>query len=378
MLPHDRRSLVPGARIPLLMAKPRPDSAPVPTHPSTPGVIVPGGYTRVGAILALRPLLEQMRVSWDALADEFGLRRDQFADPDALIPFRQGSRMLGACADRCGCPHLGVLTGKATPLSALGLVAELALAARDVRSALGLVVRHLTLSDGGGLAHLSEGPRYASVSYALYEPGIERAEIIYDHVLGVIWNVLRDLCGSAWRPHEVVFARRRPQDLRPYRSFFRAPLRFDADESAVIFDSIWLDRPIASADAARLRELQAQVEALEAGAGDLPGQVRRVLRRQLLSNRASMDSVASELAMHRRTLDRKLKAFGLNFQDLSDEVRYEVARQLLGDTAMPVIAIAASLHYNDASAFTHAFRRWSGHSPTQWRRQSGRDATQAD
>ncbi|HRH85280.1 MAG TPA: helix-turn-helix domain-containing protein [Rubrivivax sp.] len=45
---------------------------------------------------------------------------------------------------------------------------------------------------------------------------------------------------------------------------------------------------------------------------------------------------------------------------------------------MPVIAIAASLHYNDASAFTHAFRRWSGHSPTQWRRQSGRNAARAD
>lgn len=356
---------------------PRPALAPAAPCASTRHAIVPGGYSRVGAILALRPLLEQMQVSWDALADEFGLQRDQFADPDHLIPFRLGSRMLGACADRCGCPHLGVLTGKATPLSALGLVAEMALAARDVRGALELMVRHLTLSDGGGLAHLSQGPRCASLSYALYEPGVERAEIIYDHVLGVIWNVLRELCGSAWRPHEVVFSRRRPQDLRPYRSFYRAQMRFDADESAVVFDSAWLDQPIASADAARLRELQAQAKALEATAGDLPGQVRRVLRRQLLSNRASMDGVAAELAMHRRTLDRKLKSFGLGFQDLSDEVRYEVARQLLGDTTMPVIAIAASLHYGDASAFTHAFRRWAGCSPMQWRKRSGQPAVPA-
>jgi AraC-like DNA-binding protein len=75
--------------------------------------------------------------------------------------------------------------------------------------------------------------------------------------------------------------------------------------------------------------------------------------------------------MHRRTLDRRLKTFAVNFQALNDEVRYEVARQLLDDTAIPVTAIAQSLHYNDTSAFTHAFRRWSGCSPTQWRASSG-------
>ncbi len=341
------------------------------TAPPTPTArhgVVPGGFTRVAAILALRPLMDGLGVAWTELAAASGLPTDQFHDPEHLIPFRQGSRFLGLCADRAGCAHLGVLTGKNTPLQALGLVADLARAAPDVRSALGLVSRYLTLSDGGGLASLSEGERYASYGYAIYEPGVERAEIIYDHVMGVVWNVLRELCGGAWLPHEVMLARRRPADLRPYRNFFRAPLRFDADRSAVVFDSGWLDQPIAGADAARLRELLARVRHIEAqAAGDLPDQVRRVLRRQLLSDNASMESVAEELSMHRRTLDRRLKTFAVNFQALNDEVRYEVARQLLDDTAMPVTAIAQSLHYNDTSAFTHAFRRWSGRSPTQWR-----------
>ncbi len=336
--------------------------------PTAPYGFVPGGYTRVAAILALRPLMDSFGVVWADFFATLGLPRDQFDDPEHLISFRQASRFLGLCADRAGCAHLGVLTGRHTPLRALGMVAHLARAAPDVRSALGLVSRYLTLSDGGGLASLSEGKRYASYGYAIYEPGVERAEIVYDHVMAVAWNVLRELCGSAWLPHEVMFARRRPIDLRPYRNFFRAPLRFDADRSAIVFDSGWLDQPIAGADAARLRELLAEVQRAEAkAAGDLPDQVRRVLRRQLLSDSASMESVAAELSMHRRTLDRKLKTFSVSFQALNDEVRYEVARQLLDDTEMSVIAIAQSLHYNDTSAFTHAFRRWSGSSPTKWR-----------
>jgi AraC-like DNA-binding protein len=95
--------------------------------------------------------------------------------------------------------------------------------------------------------------------------------------------------------------------------------------------------------------------------------VRRMLRRQLLSGQSSMHQVAAELEMHRRTLDRKLKPHAISYQALVDEVRYEVARQLLRDTAMPMIAIAQSLQFAEASAFARAFRRWSGMPPTKWR-----------
>ncbi len=330
--------------------------------------VVPGGYDRVASTLALQPLLREFGVDLQQLLAQSGLRADLFNNPDNLIPFRQGSRLLGLCVDRTGCAHLGLLIGRHTPLEALGIVAELVKAAPDVRTALKLLSRYLTLSDGGGLAALREDARFASYAYALYEPGVERAEVIYDIVLASIWNILRALCGSRWLPHEIHFMRRRPPDSRPYRSFLRAPLRFDCEQAAVVFDKSWLDVPLRSANPQRLKSLEAQARAIEAQAtGELPAQVRRVLRRQLLSGGTSMRQVAAELAMHRRTLDRRLQLHGIAFQALSDEVRYEVARQLLSDTAMPIIAIAQSLHFADASVLTRAFRRWSGMTPSRWR-----------
>ena len=348
----------------------RPVTAPraTPTSRADAPHVVPGGYDRVASTLALQPMLHEFGIDLAQVLAPTGLPDDLFNHPDNLIPFRQGSRLLGLCVDRTGCAHFGLLIGRHTPLEALGIVAELVKAAPNVRSALKLLSRYLTLSDGGGLATLSEDMRLASYGYSLYEPGVERAEVVYDIVLASIWNILRALCGSHWLPSEIRFMRRRPPDTRPYRSFLRAPLRFDCDQSAVVFDKAWLDVPLRSTDPHRLKSLVARARAIEAQAtGELPAQVRRVLRRQLLSAGTSMRQVAEELAMHRRTLDRKLQLQGIGFQSLVDEVRYEVAGQLLRDTEMPIIAIAQSLHFADASVLTRAFRRWSGMTPSHWR-----------
>ena len=87
----------------------------------------------------------------------------------------------------------------------------------------------------------------------------------------------------------------------------------------------------------------------------------------LLHGRGGAEQVAGLLSMHSRTLSRRRRASGTSFQSLADECRFEIARQLLGLSNMSVARIAAALDYADASAFTRAFRRWSGATPGQFR-----------
>jgi AraC-like DNA-binding protein len=81
----------------------------------------------------------------------------------------------------------------------------------------------------------------------------------------------------------------------------------------------------------------------------------------------SLAHIARLFKLHRRTLNRRLRALGTSFKVLIEEARYDVARQLLRDTSLPIADIAASLDYADAAAFTRAFKRWSGVSPGAWR-----------
>ncbi len=137
----------------------------------------------------------------------------------------------------------------------------------------------------------------------------------------------------------------------------------------MVMSDRWLDEPIPGADPAvhaALEQLIREKEAAEA----LPftNRVRRVLRSMVLSGTASAEQVAFMFATSRRSLHRALAADGTSLQLLVNETRFEVARQLLDESDMPAGEIAAALQYSDASAFSRAFKEWSGTSPREWRR----------
>jgi AraC-like DNA-binding protein len=246
----------------------------------------------------------------------------------------------------------------------------------------------------------------ASLGYAVAEPGVTGSDQIADVAIGVCCNIMRGLCGADWAPSEVLLARRRPASTHPYRRFFRAPVRFDAAENALMFPATWLHHPLPEADPglreiiqrevewlntrygadfpanrlsqampdadpALLQILQQQIEWLDARYGaDFKAKVQRTVRTLLVSGECSADKVASVFAMHRRTLGRRLREQGTTFESLLTATRYDAARQLLADTDMPIRQIAAILGYSDVTALTRAFHRWSGTSPAQWRNAS--------
>lgn len=100
---------------------------------------------------------------------------------------------------------------------------------------------------------------------------------------------------------------------------------------------------------------------------NLSNDVRRLLRKRLLRGSCSAEGVAGLLAMHRRTLSRHLNGEGTGFREIANEVRFEIACRLLGDTDFSSAQIASALGYSEPSAFTRAFRRWSGQTPSAWR-----------
>jgi AraC-like DNA-binding protein len=103
------------------------------------------------------------------------------------------------------------------------------------------------------------------------------------------------------------------------------------------------------------------------GPDPLTEDLRRVLRIELLRDNCSAGSIARLFSMHRRTLHRHLHMEGQAFRRVADEVRFEIACELLLNTGMALSQVAAALKYSELSAFTRAFRRWSGQTPSEWR-----------
>ena len=95
--------------------------------------------------------------------------------------------------------------------------------------------------------------------------------------------------------------------------------------------------------------------------------LRRVLETELLKGPCTSIEIARLFSMHHRTLSRHLAREGVTFQQLVDEIRFAIARDLLANTDMALDQISVVLRYSEPSAFTRAFRRWSGQSPSAWR-----------
>lgn len=325
---------------------------------------------RIGSVWPIPELLREYGADPAAVLRDAGLEPTLFDDRQNLVSFAARGRLLDRCVQATGCRHFGLLVGQRGGLQSLGLVGLLAKNSSDVGTALQNLVGHFRLHQRAAVTRLEVDGDVAMLTYDLLPPDLEGVEQTYDGVVAVMLNIMRSLCGPDWKPLEARFAHRRPDDVRPFRRFFGVPLTFDAERCALVFESHWLKSRTRDADPELQRLLQNQVDALQPGTDeDFASHVRSILRTALLTGHGSATQVAELLGMHPRTLSRRLQSLGTSFQQLVDEVRFGIARQMLEHTSIDVSEIAASLDYSDASAFTRSFRRWSGTTPALWRAQ---------
>lgn len=103
-----------------------------------------------------------------------------------------------------------------------------------------------------------------------------------------------------------------------------------------------------------------------------------VLAQGLEHGRVTLQQTAEAVHLAPRTLQARLEAQGSSFREVLDRVRHRLAEHHLGNLATPLSSVAAKLGFADQSAFQHAFKRWSGQSPGEFRRRLTGAATPAD
>jgi len=325
---------------------------------------------RIATAMSIPKILKQLGYDPVPLLAELGLELSLFDDPDNVIPYALRSQLIQLCVKTTHCQHFGLLLGQHIGLSSAGLVGFLVQQSPNVQTALESLVRYAPLHVRGGVIYMDEGDGSVLLGYGIYQPKVEAREQVEDGSVAALFNILRELCGPQWRPLEVHFSHHRPTDIRPFRQFFKAPLIFNAERSGVLFSSKWLQQSVSGAEPELRRLLQKYVNDLESQYGDdFVAQVRRVLHTALLTQQATAERVAALFSIHPRTLNRRLKVSGTNFHKLADQSRFEIAQQWLEHSSMELTQISAALGYSDASAFTRAFRRWSGTTPSLWRKQ---------
>ena len=300
-----------------------------------------------------------------------GLDPNLFSDPENVMPYAALGRLMTESVKATGCESFGLRVGANTKASSLGLTSLVSINSPTVRDALQVIVDTLKTSETGGTTFLDIRGGLASFGYAVTAPGVESVDQIVDGSIAIAHNIMRRLCGPAWRPSRVQLIRDPPRDRGPFSKFFEAPIDYAEPTGCLVFDAATLDAPVRDRNPDYAEILAPLLEEAAANApGDFLSAVKLIIRSQIGAGALSRDSVCRALGLNARTLAHRLEAFGVTYSGLADEARYEAAQSLLRKDK-PIAEIAAILGFAEQSAFTRAFKAWSGTTPARWRAARG-------
>lgn len=159
-----------------------------------------------------------------------------------------------------------------------------------------------------------------------------------------------------------------PEHFADYKAIFNCPIQFDAPVIQLLFDARVLDEPLpnASPKSARLYAALCEEKSIARQQGDVAWRLWQLIVHDP-ANPPNMDDAADLLHCSPRTLRRKLKSEGWQYQQLVDQIRAIRARRALSDPKLSISEVASRLGYADHSGFLRAFKKWTGLTPTEFR-----------
>lgn len=337
---------------------------------SEPGYSVSGAAV-LGLLRGMEPSVAR------SLLEEVGLGATPLTDPEVRAPQAAYNQLWEKVEARSGDPDLGLHLAERLDLDAFHVVGHLAARSPTFGAALERIAKYsrilhdagrVEVEARGGLTWVYPGCR--GLPHGVPRPVAESsaASVV---LLG------RQLTQTHFSPVEVHFRHAEPPSLREHQRIFGVRPSFNHPENALAFEPAVLSLTIRTESRGLLTYLDAYaaevLAKLPPDEEDFGAQVLRMILGTFGGGEIEATTIAKRLAMHPRTLQRRLEELGTSFQSLYDEARRSLAERYLAEDRLAIGEIAFLLGYSDPSNFHRAFRRWTGRTPAQFRAQ-GRSA----
>ncbi|MFE3229377.1 AraC family transcriptional regulator [Nocardia sp. NPDC059228] len=293
-------------------------------------------------------------------------------EPDAFIPFRAGAGMIEATADELLCPDFGLRLSQWQGLDILGPVAVIVRNARTLREALTEVARFMYAHSPALHLEVKETPRKAELifHYEITEQGLSELRQAYELSIANFARIVALLSGGSAHLEMVSFMHHKLSPDSSYENALGCPVRFNQTECLFQVSASLSDKLIDSADPEthRLATKYLKSEFLHL-TPNLSDRVAALSRRLLPVGRANSEAIAEQLAMHPRTLQRRLAEEGMRCHDIVDEERRKLAMRYLAEPRLYLGQISGLLGFSEQSSLNRACQRWFGATPGEYRAQ---------
>lgn len=325
------------------------------------------------AIALVVDFARQRGLSVDAVLRDCHLQVDRLHSPSTSLTREQELKVFENLLVLSGDATVGLEIGRRLHVSCFGLPGYTMLVSATVKDAIQCLSNFPLLMGLYFNVTMREEGDWTAIVVDDYFYAKQLEPMCTDMMLAAIMAIIADLAGRPIQPLDVTLQHTRPSHHDYCTDLFGCEVRYGAPENAIYFPTVLLHQPAALANAVSgeafyLQCLDMERDGAAKVTSDLISQIRGLLNRDL-SEFSTLGRVAEHFFLTERTLRRRLKSIDISFQQLLDEARQKRAEDLLLE-GVKIAEIAEFLGYSDISSFRHAFRRWTGLSPSEFRHQT--------
>lgn len=331
---------------------------------------------RAASLRGYVEVMQELGFAPCALLRKFDIKAASFNDDDALLPMDSACRLLEESSQKTRCPDFGLRIASYQDHSVLGVLGLVMMNASSPADVSSIVSRFIFVQgtalriDVKSSSHLI--PNTVAINLAIDGiPKIQQRQMI-DLILGMSFQAgqLRDPFARKIRavslPHKL------GRTIGRYRAFFGHPVYENQPHAALHCDAEGWAKPVEGAAPHVSKHVHEQLEKrFPVASQRLGDRVRLALRPLIGTPQATREEVARILAIHTRTLHRRLLAEGTSFQEIKDTMRRELALKYLTETDATLAQVAALLGFTEQSALSRACRKWFDKSPSDIRQGRG-------
>jgi AraC-like DNA-binding protein len=328
---------------------------------------------RISYARTLLDYLEAQGLSQRDVLAGLGLEHMDLWEEQGRMPMAQWQTWLRAAMERLGDEALPLrLAGMVRPRH-LGLLGFLSMSCATLGDAIQVLERYELLLDNvneavcaanGNAVHLEWRPLFGEVPAPMVQMSlgtwVQQARLLTERY---------DLWCEA---HFTFEAPSSEAALAAYRQTFGGPVLFGQAVNHLVFPQAYLSLPVVQRDVAvhvLLREqAERELSSLALHDRDFLRRLELLVEQQLDQGELNLTLLARLLGVTPRTLQHRLNCRGLSYRELLDRVRCRLAEQHLRDARLTLAEVAGLLGFADQSSFQHAFKRWTGRSPGEFRR----------
>nr|MBV6630164.1 AraC family transcriptional regulator ligand-binding domain-containing protein [Oceanococcus sp. HetDA_MAG_MS8] len=327
----------------------------------------------------VRPIFDYLRQRGEDLSpylECFGINRKELGNTDRLVKASGIDEVFALAEQRLEDAYIGLHVARNTQFQNLGTLGVLIMSCQYAREIFELHNRYQMLVGNPLYTEYRLEAEHAVLETKPVKgfPGFSRHG--YDFIIGGWWHIKQSLVGNSYMPQGIQLPYSQPADAQPLESFYGVPLSFGHVTLRVLFDAHFWDLELMPADPEIKTFLEAlakqrlnRLQTLQTDANPDLARLKKFIADRLVSGVPNIESVAEDLGVSARTVQRQLDDLQTSYRSLLEQVRTDLARKHMANSDLSLLDVAIMLGFSEQSAFQRAFKRWFGCTPGEYRKQ---------